>query len=839
MAWQQQGDGWYNPATGAYTYADPNAASSDQSAGESVAPSSSAATSPSAPPSRLSYDDFMRQGMFSQYGYAPSPEDPFSPAAAGQAYERYYFPSGPASALDAAEYQDILGRASGYFPIPHEEYGAGYGGYRTPSLDDVFNWQYSGRRQNINPYYSLQNRDMLRNAARQLGLSQADADRAALETLRATIGRTGQAYIEVDHPHNVADDIARRLFEQAGVQYGGLSPEQRETFNQQGIAYLEAAKNQDEGGGPFGSSGGFADIGNFGLHHLEQTWKAYEDDPERALLGINTPLESWAWGELLDKDYDPTVNMYGGPTKENYRTAEEKGIDTGGASVIQWTVESFISAYVGGRASGSAFGQTPMGAAAIQLGRAAFQALNSGDIGSLTDIIVQAALQQGINYSADQIAQVANNLMNQFGGADVQAVGQSAYGNVENFADVPGEAIKRTPGMLPGASLWDADMLDRSLIGPDAGAYVGSGSQFAPPSMWNADALDRSLIGPDAGALPGSGSQFAPSMWDADALDRSLIGPDAGALPGSGSQFAPASSVQAPDGEDQAPAEPEAAPEAAPAEQQAITGKDVQKYAKIAEQALKVYNAMNGGEVREPPTAPAEDATPEEQAVYQERLVAYLGLDPVAMAEAGLTPGTPEYLRYIQEQTDAIIAQVLEGVDVDAEDLSEQLSAKREDELENLLRALHLRGALGLSVGSGEYEDPFTSTRETVVVPEGKKVQPHVAAWQRGLARSAEELAGMRGQEAKKYAGGMLERDPDIFNLRARQDARRLQERIAQSEEFDSDGRKRRRGSEAEYWGDVLDAMTPEQLQSLLQSFGGDEERSRAALAQLLSEEAR
>jgi hypothetical protein len=355
--------------------------------------------------------------------------------------------------------------------------------------------------------------------------------------------------------------------------------------------------------------------------------------------------------------------------------------------------------------------------------------------------------------------------------------------------------------------------------------------------MWDADALDRSLIGPDAGALPGSGSQFAPSMWDADALDRSLIGPDAGALPGSGSQFAPASSVQAPDGEDQAPAEAE--PEAAPAEQQAITGNDVKKYAKIAEQALKVYNAMNGGEVREPPTAPAEDATPEEQAVYQERLVAYLGLDPVAMAEAGLTPGTDAYMRYIQEQTDAIIAQVTAGMDLDAEDLGEQLQGKREDELENLIRALHLRGALGLEVGSGEYRDPFTDIPEAVVVPEGKKVQPHIASWQRGLARSSEELAGMRGQEAKKYLGGLIDRDPDIFSLRSRQDARRLQEILSQSEEFDSEGRKRRRGiSDGEHWGEVLDAMTPEQLQALLRAFGGDEERQRAALAQLLGSEA-
>jgi len=476
MAWQPQSDGsWLNTATGVRTY-DPNAASSEQSAADpAVSPSASAVTSP---PSKLSYDDFARQGMFSQYGYNYDPTfDPFSPQAGRQAYERYFFSGAPASGLDPSQYQDILGRGTGSF------YYDADGNYvaNTPSLNDLFNYQYSGRRQNFNPYYNLQNRDMLRDAAVKLGLTADDADRAALEVMRATLGRTGQSYIEVDHPTNVADDIARRLFEQAGVQYGGLSAEQRETFNQQGIAYLEAAKNSDEGGGFFGSSGGPADVASFGLHHLEQMWKGWEDDPERALLGINTPLESWAWGEALDKDYDATTNMYGGPNKETYRTAAEKGIDTGGASVIQWTVEQAINSYVGQYAGGTEFGQTPMGNAAITLGKTAFQALNSGDIASLKDILIQAAIQQGINYSADQIAQAANGLMQNFGGGDpVQAVGQSAYSNVENFADVPGEAIKRTPGMLPGASLWDADMLDRSLIGPDAGAYAPARSSRRP-----------------------------------------------------------------------------------------------------------------------------------------------------------------------------------------------------------------------------------------------------------------------------------------------------------------------------------------------------------------------
>jgi hypothetical protein len=88
------------------------------------------------------------------------------------------------------------------------------------------------------------------------------------------------------------------------------------------------------------------------------------------------------------------------------------------------------------------------------------------------------------------------------------AAGAMAFGGLGGFEG------------LGGSEMFNAELLDASLIGEYAGAAPGSGSFFAPASQATAgmfgpgaaEALDASLIGPNAGAAAGSGSVFAPPL---------------------------------------------------------------------------------------------------------------------------------------------------------------------------------------------------------------------------------------------------------------------------------------------------------------------------------------
>ena len=273
-----------------------------------------------------------------------------------------------------------------------------------------------------------------------------------------------------------------------------------------------------------------------------------------------------------------------------------------------------------------------------------------------------------------------------------------------------------------------------------------------------------------------------------------------------------------------------------------VTGKDLQKYLKVA----KTVYGMFGGEdeaLRGAPQRPQrpDDAdedwqpSPEQEAEYGRQVVEYLGLDPATIAEAGFDPGSPEYLEYVLSQADSIIRQVLGDLDPETEDFVGRLRTKSGKELEQLKRALYVRGQLGVLVGPGRYTDPFTGIDEDVAAQPGKRFQPSIAAWQRGLARSAEELAGKSAQEGKRFLGGMFDRNPDLFRMQSQRDARRLQEILAQLSPEDDLKRKRRGmfGEEA-YFQNELAGMDPRELEGLLRMLmGDDEERQGAAMEDL------
>lgn len=100
------------------------------------------------------------------------------------------------------------------------------------------------------------------------------------------------------------------------------------------------------------------DVVAFERNKIHNAFGLYKKDPERiALGGINTPAETKLWGKITGKDYQPTIDMYGGATQSDYQTAADKGINTkaGGTmhTIARTIVQIFaMKAATGGGAEG-------------------------------------------------------------------------------------------------------------------------------------------------------------------------------------------------------------------------------------------------------------------------------------------------------------------------------------------------------------------------------------------------------------------------------------------------------------------------------------------------------
>lgn len=104
----------------------------------------------------------------------------------------------------------------------------------------------------------------------------------------------------------------------------------------------------------FTSPGGFfGGIVGTTKTHAEDTAHAYQKDPERAVLGINTPLESKAWGTVLGKHYEPTTTMGGGPTQRTYDNASAAGYSTGPTRTGHTLAPAVVSIGMAGGLSGA------------------------------------------------------------------------------------------------------------------------------------------------------------------------------------------------------------------------------------------------------------------------------------------------------------------------------------------------------------------------------------------------------------------------------------------------------------------------------------------------------
>lgn len=299
---------------------------------------------------------------------------------------------------------------------------------------------------------------------------------------------------------------------------------------------------------------------------------------------------------------------------------------------------------------------------------------------------------------------------------------------------------------------------------PKRGVQVADASGGVPIGMFDKQSLSgpASVIGPDGVVRSAQPNAFGG--WAAPAAGQSFIGDplnaiNAGALTGAASMMPAAPETDPTFGGALKESQPGVyAPPSAPA----VTSADLQRYVKIGQSLNTILGAHDG------PPPPAADATPEEQAQYATDIVNYLGLDAQTMADAGLTPGSPEYTKYILDQADAIISQVMGDLDVNADDLAAQLRTKTDQELQQLQRALYVRGQLGTQASAGTYTDPFTGTSQEVVGP--GMFDPNTAAYQRGLAGNVDQLGGLRGSQAYDYLQQLLGRDSDPFGMQAQQD---------------------------------------------------------------------
>lgn len=215
------------------------------------------------------------------------------------------------------------------------------------------------------------------------GLNEQQAVQAAIQGKAAHQAQFGQSYDTASSLSGIFNDF---IFPAAGV-----APDQNlETLPGWSRHDAEARGKRAadiEHGGDFGSATGLGQILSYQSNLGGNLAEAYKQDPERALLGINTPLESSAWGAVTGKDYKPTVDMSGGSTSYDTQSAQAKGIDTQSGEQMQ-DVAKFLAMRFGGGAingaladSGNTLGSS--GGSSSLIGNAGNDTLSTGDSGNL------------------------------------------------------------------------------------------------------------------------------------------------------------------------------------------------------------------------------------------------------------------------------------------------------------------------------------------------------------------------------------------------------------------------------------------------------------------------
>lgn len=384
------------------------------------------------------------------------------------------------------------------------------------------------------------------------------------------------------------------------------------------------------------------------------------------------------------------------------------------------------------------------------------------------------------------------------------AISGAASGMLGGMGGVPAFDVAGAEDAFLGGAMNEnyADML--AATADDADAYLGGAMRDLGPAGYNPDVVESGVnaqLTPEQAALYGLRPQFGGSP---------ALSPTGGS-----------------------PASAQAAPgEGGPNAQQVLRGAQ-----QIAGLAKQVAALLGGGEQAQQPRPQRQQGQTDQEYASEvaDWAVDYLDLDVDAMKRAGLQPGSPQYMAYILEQADSVIAQIFskggleEGESV--EDLQSALRDLTKSELQQLDRALYVRGELGKLMGAGDYVDPFTGITERVEGP--GTFSTGRAAYQRGIARSTDELANLRGDEARQYLGGMLGRKADLYGLQSRADADLIRARLLADENLSEEERRRRMAAANKGdWAGLFEQAGNTDAEQLFRGVNAD--RQQAALLQAI-----
>lgn len=310
------------------------------------------------------------------------------------------------------------------------------------------------------------------------------------------------------------------------------------------------------------------------------------------------------------------------------------------------------------------------------------------------------------------------------------------------------------------------------LAGKLGGMFADAPIAFEP--ITSTAAQPKFTLNPDAAAsIPATTQMGAPGMLPFSVPTEAAfpLGALASGMSADDLDIADAQNRQALEAGDELPSEP------APT--------TPNRYAQLAKKVLDLL-----GKDEKPEGAPQRDEG-ESDAAYAAELGSYMGLDAQAMADAGLTPGTPEYYEYIMTQADSVILRTFgNNPDLDPEALAAQFRSKTAAEQQDVMRALYVRGQMDLLMGGGTYDDPVSGNPEAVIAPAGGMINPGLGAYQRGLARDVQGLAS----SADPYSTlqGMLGRTPDFFGMQGAADRHFEAAKLNETQQMEEELRRRR-----------------------------------------------
>lgn len=96
-------------------------------------------------------------------------------------------------------------------------------------------------------------------------------------------------------------------------------------------------------------------VGKFDVFAGKKALKDIGKNPERLLYGSADPLSTKVWNKVLGTNDKPILNQYGGPTKDTFQAAADKGMDLSGAAPAHAIAQTVAQVY-GGKGALSALG---------------------------------------------------------------------------------------------------------------------------------------------------------------------------------------------------------------------------------------------------------------------------------------------------------------------------------------------------------------------------------------------------------------------------------------------------------------------------------------------------